>query len=253
MPNDHVAINRTNWNADAPNWVQRGRRSWSADEPFWGTWGSPESEVGLLPDVDGLDAVELGCGTAYVSAWLARKGARAVAMDVSEEQLATARTFQEEFDLHFPLLQADGERLPFADATFDVAISEYGVALWCDPYRWIPEAARVLRSGGRLVFLTVASFMMLCFPRDDDSAPADTTLHRDYFGMHRFEWPDDDSVEFHLPHGEWIRLLRRNGLTVEDLIEIQAPEGASTRFDFLTVEWARRWPSEEIWKARKEA
>ena len=103
MPDDHVAINRTNWNADAPNWVERGRRSWSADEPFWGTWGSPESEVGLLPDVDGLDAVELGCGTAYVSAWLARKGARAVAMDVSEEQLATARTFQEEFDLHFPL------------------------------------------------------------------------------------------------------------------------------------------------------
>jgi SAM-dependent methyltransferase len=256
MPDDHVAINRTNWNADAPNWVERGRRSWSADEPFWGTWGSPESEVGLLPDVDGLDAVELGCGTAYVSAWLARKGARAVAMDVSEQQLATARMFQEEFDLRFPILQADGERLPFADASFDVAISEYGVALWCDPYRWIPEAARVLRADGRLVFLTVSSFMMLCFPPDDDSAPADTTLHRDYFGMHRFEWHDEqgtvDGIEFHLTHGDMLRLLRANGFEVEDLIELQAPAGEPAFPDsFVSPEWARRWPSIEAWKARK--
>jgi len=256
MPNEHVAINRTNWNADAPNWVERGRHSWSADEPFWGTWGNLESKVGLLPGVDGLDAVELGCGTAYVSAWLARLGARVVAMDVSELQLATARMFQDEFDLHFPILQADGERLPFADASFDVAISEYGVALWCDPYRWIPEAARVLRPGGRLVFLTVASFMMLCFPQDDDNAPADTTLHRDYFGMHRFEWHDEqgtvDGIEFHLAHGDMLRLLRANGFEVEDLIELQPPAGEPAFADpFVQLEWARRWPSVEAWKARK--
>src|SRR5690242_4536032 len=137
MSNDHVAVNRANWNADAPNWVERGRRSWSAEEPVWGSWENPESDVRLLPDLDGLDAVELGCGTGYVSARLARRGARVVAMDVSEQQLATARMFQREFDLHFPIVQADGERLPFKDATFDLAISEYGVALWCDPYRWV--------------------------------------------------------------------------------------------------------------------
>ena len=118
-------------------------------------------------------------------------GADVVGFDVSAEQLATARMLQDEFDLHFPLAQADGERLPFRNASFDVAISEYGVALWCDPYRWVPEAARVLRPGGRLVFVTVGSFLMLCFPPDDDSAPAETTLHRDYFGMHRFEWHDE--------------------------------------------------------------
>ena len=229
MSNDHVAVNRAAWDEDAPNWVERGRRSWSADEPFWGIWGNPESEVGLLPDVDGLDAVELGCGTGYVSAWLARRGANVVGFDVSGQQLATARMFQGEFDLHFPLLQADGERLPFHDATFDVAISEYGVALWCDPYRWIPEAARILRPGGRLVFLTVGSFLMLCFPPDDDSAPAEATLHRDYFGMHRFEWHDEqgriDGIEFHLAHGDMLRLLRANGFEVEDLLELRAPGG----------------------------
>src|SRR5437762_1536025 len=83
-------------------------------------------------------------------------------------------------------------------------------AIWCDPYRWIPEAARILRPGGRLIFVAGASVMMLCFPTDDDNAPADTTLHRDYFGMHRFEWRNEDgivdSIEFHLGHGEMIRL-----------------------------------------------
>jgi ubiquinone/menaquinone biosynthesis C-methylase UbiE len=218
--------------------------------------GNRESEVGLLPDVDGLDAVELGCGTAYVSAWLARLGARVVAMDVSEAQLATARAFQGEFDLRFPILQADGERLPFADASFDIAISEYGVALRCDPYRWIPEAARVLRPGGRLVFVTVASFMMLCFPPDDDEAPVDTTLHRDYFGMHRFEWHEErgtvDAIEFDLNHGDMLRLLRANGFEVEDMIELRPPDGEPPFADpFVAVEWARRWPSVEAWKARK--
>ena len=61
-------------------------------------------------------------------------------------------------------------------------------------------------------------------------------------------------MEFHLPYGEWIRLLCANGLLVEDLVEIQAPEGGDPgQWDFVTAEWARRWPSEEIWKARKAA
>ena len=70
--------------------------------------------------------------------------------------------------------------------------------------------------------------------------------------MHRFEWPDDPpSVEFHLGYGDWIRLLRRQSFEVTDLIELRPPAGASTTYDFVTVEWARRWPSEEVWKARK--
>jgi hypothetical protein len=73
--------------------------------------------------------------------------------------------------------------------------------------------------------------------------------------MHRFEWPDenDDSVEFHLPHGEVIALLDRCGLQVEALTEIQPPEGATTTYPFVTLEWARRWPCEEVWHARKRA
>jgi hypothetical protein len=71
--------------------------------------------------------------------------------------------------------------------------------------------------------------------------------------MHRFEWPDDDSVEFHLAHGDWIALLRANGLEVEALRELRAPAGATTRYPFHDPDWARRWASEEAWFARKRA
>ena len=56
----------------------------------------PEADVGALPDVNGMDVVELGCGTAYFSAWLARRGARPTGVDITENQLATARAMQAE-------------------------------------------------------------------------------------------------------------------------------------------------------------
>ena len=91
---------------------------------------------------------------------------------------------------------------------------------------------------------------MLSTP-DEDGEPATERLLRPYFGMHRFEWPDDESVEFHLGHGDMIRLLRRCGFEVEDLIEVQPPEGATTQWPLASIEWARRWPTEEVWKVRK--
>jgi SAM-dependent methyltransferase len=205
----------------------------------------------VLPDVSGLDAVELGCGTAYVSSWLARRGARVTGIDNSREQLATARRFQREFGLDFPLIHADAERVPLAAESFDFAISEYGAAIWCDPYRWIPEAARVLRPGGRLVFLGNSALLMLTMPDLESDGPAREQLLRDYFGMHRFAWPDDPGIEFHLGYGDWIRLFRKTGFEVEDLVEVRPPEGSTTRHPLATLEWSRRWPCEEVWKVRK--
>jgi SAM-dependent methyltransferase len=247
---DHVAANRASWDQDAPNWVDSGRRAWAADEPSWGIWGLPESDLHLLPDASGLDAIELGCGTGYVSAWLARRGGRCVGLDNSANQLATARMLQREFDLTFPLVHGDAERAPFADGSFDIAISEYGAAIWCDPYRWIPEAARLLRPGGQLVFLGHSNLVMLCM-RESETEAAAAELLRDLFGMHRFEWPDEGEVEFAIPHGEMVRLLRGSGFEIEDLVELRAPEGAPAPYGWISNEWASRWPSEEVWKARK--
>ncbi|MDQ2959858.1 MAG: class I SAM-dependent methyltransferase [Candidatus Dormibacteraeota bacterium] len=251
-PSDHAPRNRASWDGRAAKYVEPGRRAWADNIVSWGIWHIPETEVGALPEVDGRDVVELGCGTAYISSWLARRGARPVGVDNSPAQLETARRLQAEFDIEFPLLLADAEQVPLPDASFDLAVSEYGASIWCDPFVWIPEAARLLRPGGHLVFLGNAALLMLCV-NDDENVPASATLRRDYFGMHRFEWPDDPAVEFHLPHGEMLRLLRDTGFEVLDLIELQAPVGATTRYAFVDEEWARRWPSEEIWVARKRS
>jgi SAM-dependent methyltransferase len=248
---DHVRRNRAAWDRWAAEYAGPGLRLWSAAEPTWGIWNIPESLVGVLPaDLAGRDSLELGCGTGYVSAWLARRGARPAGLDNSAAQLATARQLQDRFGLRFPLIHASAEQAPLADASFDLAISEYGASIWCDPYAWIPEAARLLRPGGELVFLVNSILFMLTVP-DTDDQPATERLLRPYFGMHRFEWPDQESVEFHLGHGDMIRLLRGCGLEVEDLIELRPEPDAETRYPFVALEWARQWPCEEVWKARK--
>jgi ubiquinone/menaquinone biosynthesis C-methylase UbiE len=125
----------------------------------------------LPSDLGGADSLELGCGTGYVSTWLARRGARPVGLDNSAAQLATAAALQHRFGLHFPLIQASAEQVPLADATFDLVISEYGASIWCDPYAWIPEAARLLRPGGQLIFLVNAVQLILTRPRKRTCPP----------------------------------------------------------------------------------
>jgi SAM-dependent methyltransferase len=227
------------------------KQSWEREEIVWGVWAVPESELEILGDVHGLDVVELGCGTAYCSAWLARRGAHVVGVDPTPAQLETARRMQEEFGLEFRLVQAFGEDVPLPDGSFDLVHSEYGASIWADPYKWIPEAARLLRPGGRLVFLRNSTLSMLCAP---DVGQIEERLHRPQFGMYRLDWPENEgAVEYHIPHGELIDLLRGNGLEVERLVELQAPEGAKTHWfdEYVTPEWGRQWPAEEIWVARK--
>lgn len=242
--------NREAWNRAADEYVEPAERNWGTAEISWGIWDLRESEVGALADVelDGRDIVELGCGTAYFSAWFARRGARPVGVDLSEAQLETARRLQLEHGLEFPLLHASAEDVPLPDASFDLAFSEYGASIWCEPDRWISEAARLLRPGGRLVFLRGGTLQLLCSP---DEGRTSERLVRDYRTIARIEWADDGSVEFHPGFGDLVRTLRRHGFEVEDLLELFAPDGATTRYEWASPEWARRWPTEEIWKARK--
>jgi SAM-dependent methyltransferase len=250
---EHAERNKEAWTGYAAEYVASAERNWADDAITWGVWSAPEKELRALPDVAGKDVVELGCGTAYISAWLARRGARVTGVDITPAQLETARRMQAEHGLDFPLLEASAEDVLLPDGSFDLVVSEYGASIWADPYRWIPEAARLLRIGGELVFLVNGTILVLAF--QEQEIPPDEQLRRPYFGMHRFEWPDEDGIDFHLGYGDWIRLLRDNGLQVEDLIEIQAPEGAPPhRYGALPgPEWARKWPSEEIWRARKVA
>jgi SAM-dependent methyltransferase len=248
---EYVAQNVANWTkSNAEHTGPRARDGWAWEDITWGIFGIPESELGVLGDVEGLDVVELGCGTAYISAWLAKQGARPVGIDPTPAQLETAREMQREFSLEFPLIEAVGENVPLPDASFDLAVSEYGASIWADPYRWIPEAARLLRPGGRLVFLRNSTLVTLCMHIDDN---ATETLQRPQRELNRIEWTDTGEVEFHLPAGELIRVLRESGFEIERLVELYAPDDAETHayYDYVTAEWARQWPAEEIWVARK--
>jgi len=247
----HVAGNREAWDQFAADYVANGEQAWSEDEVTWGIYSVPESEWHLLPDdLAGKDAIELGCGTAYVSAWLAKRGAKPVGIDNSPKQLETARRLQKEHGIDFPLLLGNAETVPYPDASFDYAISEYGAAIWCDPYKWIPEAARLLRPGGELMFLQNSTISMLCTPDQEEEVPLENRLERPQFGLFSMSW-EDHSTEFHLSHGEQLRLLRDSGFEVLDLIEIRPPADASTTYRWASLDWARHWPIEEAWKARK--
>jgi SAM-dependent methyltransferase len=247
---EHAARTRELWNADAPNWVARGRAAWASEGPYWGMWELPEERLRILPDVSGMDVLDLGCGTGYWCAWMARMGAKPVGLDVAEAQLDTARVLQREHDLEFPLLHASAEAAPLPDASFDLVFSEYGAAIWCDPYAWIPEAARLLRPGGRLVFLCNSVLATLCSPPSDQ--PAGETLVRPQFGLHRVDWPDEGESDFHLPHEEMLKLLRGTGFEVEALRELRAPDGPEDEVRyFIRRGWAQRWPCEEVWVARR--
>jgi SAM-dependent methyltransferase len=246
----YVEQNVANWTrANVEYTDESAARAWAQDEITWGVFEIPESQVNVLGDVDGLDVVELGCGTAYFSAWLARRGARVVGVDPTPAQLETARRLQRETGLEFPLVEAIGEDVPLPDSSFDVVHSEYGASLWADPFRWIPEAARLLRPGGRLIFLRNSIVSMLCMTLEG----VGEQLVRPQFGLRKIEWPDTGEVEFHMGHGDWIEVLRENAFEIERLVELFAPPEGSTHtyYKWITKEWAQKWPADEIWVARK--
>jgi SAM-dependent methyltransferase len=249
---DHVLANRRYWDELlAPGFARSAERLWR-EEPSWGVFGVPESQVGMWRAVDGAaTCVELGCGTAYVSAWLARRGVAPTGIDNSSAQLATAARMQRAVGPAFPIVHGDAERLPFADASFDAAISEYGASLWCEPERWLAEAARVLRPDGRLAWLSAHPLLMCCVGERERDPPAGPALRRPYLGMCELRWPDSPGVEFVRPHGDMLRAVRDAGFVVEDLVEVVAPTDATTDCDFVDASWASRWPCEEVWLVRR--
>ncbi|MBV6458355.1 MAG: Ubiquinone/menaquinone biosynthesis C-methyltransferase UbiE [Fimbriimonadaceae bacterium] len=248
---DHARKNREAWTSWSKDFEEPGRRCWASDAITWGIWNLPEEDIQALGDPSwfrGKDVLELGCGTAYFSAWFAKLGARPVGLDITPAQLERARAFQGEFGIAFPLIEASAEHVPLVSGSFDVVFSEYGASIWCDPDLWIPEAVRLLRPGGKLIFLVNGFLSMLCSP---DTGVATDVLVRDWFGDKRFQF-DAESVEFHLSYDRMIQLLRRQGMVIENLICLRAPAAdQEMRFDYITQDWSRRWPSEEIWSASK--
>jgi SAM-dependent methyltransferase len=240
--------NRAYWDRTSDEYQERHKEFIRRPEPRWGVWQIPESELNVLGDVSGKDVLELGCGAAHWSILLAKQGARMVGLDNSERQLEHARKAMVEAGVDFPLVHAAGEDVPLPDESFDLVFCDHGALSWSDPYATVPEAARVLRRNGLLAFSTTSALAAICWTEENDVVGP--VLRHDYFGLHGFD--EGEGVNYQLPYGEWIRLFRANGLVVEDLIEPQPPADAtSTYWHESERDWARRWPSESIWKARK--
>lgn len=236
--------NRRTWD----NWSDSYQRKHGgllngANAEAWGLWRRPEGKIHVLDPIDGRKVLELGCGAARWSASLARRGARVVGLDISRGQLRHAEEVN-----GLDLVLADAQSLPFADGSFDLILSDYGGMSWADPYRTVPEVARVLRPGGQLAFCTNTPFFAMCWDSDDRTLTA--TLRRGYFGLHvRKVAPGAN--DYVLGYGDWIRLFWACGMVVEALIEQPSPADAVTTFADRPAEWTSRWPIEAIWSARK--
>ena len=252
-PSEHVRKNRETWDADSAGYQARNASQLDRwDGLAWGIWDVPEDDIHALGDVRGLTALEYGTGASQFGIKLAMRGARVIGLDFSGEQLRHGREVMAESGVHLAVVQADGEAIPFRDASFDLVFCDHGVTGFADPYRTVPEVARILRAGGRFVFNGTTPIIWMAWGDVEDEPPG-RELRHDYFGM-RSAVLSDGTTEFQMPYGEWIRLFRANGLEVEDLIELRAPEGSprTTFTDYATPEWARAFPAEHIWKVRKE-
>lgn len=246
---DPERTNRAFWDRDADDY--QAAHAHVLDTPAWGAYRIPDAELDVLGELTGLDVLELGCGAAQQSLAVAGDARRVVGLDQSRSQLAHATRNVADAGRRLPLVCASGTATPFRDASFDVVFCDHGVMGFCDPYATVPEAARLLRPGGLLAFSLSSLLHNLCFPTDDPDADITSTLQQPLFGAHAFDW-GDGTIDFQLPHSEWIRLFRATGFDIEELMELQPPADAQTTYDgFANLEWARRWPSEEIWKVRK--
>lgn len=246
---DHERLNQAFWDAYSDAYQARHAAQLAEHDGLaWGTTQIPEAELRILGDVAGKDILEFGCGAAQWSIGLAKLGARPVGLDLSVRQLEHAREDMAAAGFDFPLIHASAEAVPLPEASFDIVFCDHGAMTFADPYRTVPEAARLLRPGGLFAFSHGSTIETMCWAVGAER-PTDRLVH-DYFGLHALE--DDGGVEFNLPYGEWIRLFRTNGFVIEDLIEPQVPADATSSYrDPEALAWARRWPAESIWRLRK--
>lgn len=239
--------NRRFWNS-ASDAYQKAHGPVLNEKPLaWGVWRIPEAELDVLGHVDDRDVLELGCGAAQWTLALRQRGARAVGLDLSDEQLAHARrSFPSESAIS--LVQADAENLPFPDESFDIVFCDHGATVFATPEKVVAQVSRVLRPAGLFAFCMSTPIRDMCF--DPTLGRVESQLKGSYFGLSVTD--DGEAVEYQLPYGAWVRLFRRHAFVVEDLVELQAPERHVTTYaDFVAADWARRWPAEHIWKLIK--
>jgi SAM-dependent methyltransferase len=249
--------NRSWWDANADEY-QSEHGGFLGDARFlWCPEGLYEDEAGLLGEVAGRDVLEVGCGAAQCARWLADRGARVTAFDLSGRQLQHARRIDEELGrAPLRLVQADATALPFADASFDLACSAFGaVPFVADSARLMREVARVLRPGGLWAFSVPHPFRWALPDVGDEHG---LVVEHSYFDRRPYVEQDEDGAasyaEHHRTFGDRVRELTAAGLRLVDLVEPEYPEGLGDR-------WGGGWsalrgrlvPGTAVFVTRKDA
>ncbi|WP_228046808.1 class I SAM-dependent methyltransferase [Saccharopolyspora montiporae] len=215
------------WDADADDYQAEHGGFLGLDEFVWCPEGLHERDARLLGDVRGARVLEVGCGAAACSRWLADQGAHPVALDISAGMLRHAADGARRSGTPVPLVQASADCLPFAADSFDLACSAFGgIPFVADAGAALRETARVLRPGGRWVF-AVTHPMRWIFP--DDPGPAGLTATQSYFDRTPYVETDGTGratyVEHHRTLGDFVRQIDAAGMRLVDLIEPEWPPG----------------------------
>lgn len=248
MESRDSALNRAHWNLTSDEYQSAHGMQLAKNPLAWGVWSIPEDELRVLGDVWEKEILELGCGGAQWSIALTKRGANCVGLDNSERQLEYAQKNQREAGVEFPLVHGSAENVPLPDDSFDIVFCDHGAMSFADPLRTVPEAARLLRSGGLLAFSAETPIHFICW--DDAKDAVGTTLGSNYF--ERKHADDGSSVCFSLPYGEWIALFRKSAFFIESLIELRPAPGATTTYNqFASFDWASAWPAEQVWRVRR--
>lgn len=237
-PEESARANRLWWDANAPAYYADHGDVLGDADLLWCPEGLREADARLLGEVAGQDVLEVGCGAAQGARWLTAQGARVTAFDVSFGQLEQSRALDASTGVTVRrLVQADAQRMPFRDSSFDIVMSAFGaIPFVADSAGTMAEMARVARPGARVVF-SVTHPLRWAFP--DDPGPAGLTVRQSYFDRTPYVEEDFSGravyVEHHRTLGDRIRELVAAGLVLDDLIE---PEWPADR----TQEWGQWSP-----------
>jgi ubiquinone/menaquinone biosynthesis C-methylase UbiE len=144
---DHEQVGRY-WNANAAAWTKLARAGYDIYRDHLNT----PAFFAMLPDVQGLEGLDIGCGEGHNTRLLAKRGARVRAVDIAEVFIEQARQAEEDEPLGIDYRVASAVDLPFDEATFDFATGVMSFMDIPEIDRVLAEAYRVLRPGGFLQF-----------------------------------------------------------------------------------------------------
>lgn len=260
---NYVALNRDDWNYEAERYQERHQANLVGSNGLWGpVFGVPgEQELKILGNVSGKKVLELGCGGGQWTIRLARQGAMAIGQDVSDLQIEYARKQAAAANVQPPaqaeFRQGNAEDLSeWPNETFDIVFSNFGAVGFVDIEKCFAEVSRVLHKGGLFAFSWLSPF----FDGLSDDGDNQLEIVRSYFDRSPMttesEWPDGRRtiyVQFHHTFGDWQQALKKAGLLLTDIIELEPQRERWRESTWSNVPWYKvaMVPSTTIWRSRK--